>query len=137
MEPTSSGFEVIDEGECMALLRSSRVGRIAVTSEAVPAIFPVNYRMVDGRIAFRTGEDSKLRSAADDAVVAFEVDGVGAPSRGEWSVLAVGVAHDVRDPDEAADMAARLPDPWTPGDGDHVVAIVPRVVSGRRVPRAS
>ena len=129
----SEGFEALVEEECITLLGSSEVGRIAVTTGAVPAIFPVNYRLLDGQIVIRTGHDTKLHRASESAVVAFEVDHVDPVRHEGWSVLAVGVARNVNDPAVAASLRDRLPPPWAPGERDDVIAIVPEFVSGRRI----
>lgn len=121
------------EEECLKLLDSASLGRIAVTIGAVPAIFPVNYQLLDGQILFRTGEGTKLHNASDSAVVAFEVDEVDEVTHEGWSVLAVGVAREVRDRMLASSVLERLPHPWAPGRRNHLIAIVPEFVSGRRI----
>jgi len=68
------GLELLTEAEARALLSSGEVGRVGITVGALPAIFPVNYRIVDGRIFFRTAPGSKMSAAAEGTVVAFEVD---------------------------------------------------------------
>lgn len=78
-----NGLEILSSEECHELLRQSTVGRVAVTVAALPAIFPVNYAVLDGRIVFRTGEGTKLQAAVERAVVAFQVDHIdksGGPS---------------------------------------------------------
>jgi len=67
------GIGVLDEAECLELLSRSSIGRVAVTIGAVPAVFPVNFRLVDRSIVFRTGTGTKLDAAVRHAVVAFEV----------------------------------------------------------------
>jgi uncharacterized protein len=53
----------------------------------------VNYRLDGHRIVFRTQESGVLARACDDAVVAFEIDDIGADGRSGWSVLVVGLAR--------------------------------------------
>ena len=52
----SAGFEILDQAECFALLEKTRLGRVAVTIGALPAIFPVNFCIVAGQVVFRSGE---------------------------------------------------------------------------------
>ena len=127
------GLEVLAEDECLALLDTTDLGRIAVTIGAVPAIFPVNFRLIDGQIVFRTGKGTKLHHASESAVVAFEADGVDPATHNGWSVLAVGVAKEEHDHDRAQAALSVLPLPWAPGTRHHVIAIVPEFVSGRRI----
>jgi len=130
-----AGLEVMDEEECLELLSSRHVGRVAVTIGAVPAVFPVNFALLDGRIVFRTGSGTKLDAALRHSVVAFEVDDVDPTYRSGWSVLVVGVADEVRDP-AAVRRALALPlAPWAPGDRPQVVALQPEFISGRRILR--
>ena len=93
----AEGLEVLVAEQCLELLAGSRLGRIAVTIGAVPAIFPVHYRLLDGQIVFRTGQGTNLHAAAANTVVAFEVDDVDPSWVAGWSVLVVGVAREIRD----------------------------------------
>ncbi|HXQ91138.1 MAG TPA: pyridoxamine 5'-phosphate oxidase family protein [Acidimicrobiales bacterium] len=133
----TEGLEVLVAEQCLELLAGARLGRVAVTVGAVPAIFPVHYRLLDGQVVFRAGDGTDLHAAVADTVVAFEVDDVDPDWTGGWSVLVVGVARDVRDVDAVASALERAPDLWEPGPGAHVIAILPGMVSGRRFSRRS
>src|SRR5690242_2069976 len=86
----------LDDSECRQLLASKTLGRVAVTINALPAIFPVRYAVVDGDITFSVSDDPKLRTALNNVVVAFEVsDADPGPPHG-WTVLAIGVARSDR-----------------------------------------
>jgi nitroimidazol reductase NimA-like FMN-containing flavoprotein (pyridoxamine 5'-phosphate oxidase superfamily) len=78
--------------ECLRRLRAARIGRVAVTHRALPAIVPVNF-IVDRGILFRTTVDGMLDRACRGQVVAFEVDDLAEDGSGGWSVLVVGVAN--------------------------------------------
>ena len=128
-----AGFEALGEEECFELLGRGKIGRVAITMGAIPAVLPVNYCFVDGAIHFRTGEGAKLTAASQHAVVAFEVDEIDLLYHAGWSVLAIGMARVL---DSSADLAwaARLPlRAWAPGVRDRFVRIVPEFVSGRRI----
>ncbi|MDE3086994.1 MAG: pyridoxamine 5'-phosphate oxidase family protein [Acidobacteriota bacterium] len=117
----------------MALLAGVRVGRVAVSIGAVPAVFPVNFGVVDGTIVFRTGTGTKLDAATRNAVVAFEVDDLDPLYHEGWSVLVVGVADELTDR-ALLQRAEALPlSPWAPGRRDHFVRLQPEFVSGRRI----
>ena len=128
------GLAVMDEQECMEHLRNASVGRVAVTIGAVPAVFPVNFGVLeDGGIVFRTGTGTKLDAAMRNAVIAFEVDDVDPLYHEGWSVLVVGVADELRDPARIA-HALNLPlASWAPGTRDHLVCLHPDMISGRRI----
>lgn len=127
------GLDLLDEGECLALLSSASLGRVAVSMGALPVIFPVNYVVVEGAVLFRTGAGTKLAAATDNAVVAFEVDSFDEGEHSGWSVLVVGAAGVVSDPAEL-EAASRLPlVPWADGRRDHYVRVPVEFVSGRRI----
>jgi hypothetical protein len=125
------GLEVLSEEDSARLLAAGVVGRIGVTVGALPAIFPVNYRVVDGVILFRTTRESTLAAAAHGAVVAFEVDDYELMDRSGWSVLAVGQAE-VIDDDPSVPMMAG-PRPMVAGVHHALVRIVPTFLTGRRI----
>lgn len=131
------GLELLSEDEAHALLAQSEVGRIGITIGAMPAIFPVNYRLLDGAIVFRTAPGSKLSAAASGAVVAFEVDDYGVLDRSGWSVLAIGRAEVVADHDIIDRVNATGLQPFVDGTRTAIVRIEPTFVSGRRLVHAS
>ena len=100
MDVDRNGLEVLDRDECLRLLDSATLGRVAVTSAAVPTVLPVNFRLAGDRIVFRTGKGTKLAAATRNAVVAFEVDDIDPVQHTEWSVVVTGVACPIVDPSE-------------------------------------
>jgi len=127
------GLRILSTPECFLRLGRGGVGRVAVTMHALPAIFPVNYAVLDGDVVFRSSTGSKLNSATNHAVVAFEVDENDRMSHTGWSVLIVGHAHVVATADELA-AVSRLPlTPWANGMDDAFVRIATSVISGREL----
>ncbi|WP_460110274.1 pyridoxamine 5'-phosphate oxidase family protein [Streptomyces sp. YKOK-J1] len=120
--------------ECRALLSTHGVGRVAVTGpDGSPAVVPVNYEILDDAIAFRTAPGS-LPAAAVGTEVAFEVDHLDEPLSQGWSVLAVGTARAVTDPDAARRLAGgAYGEPWAGGERDMWVSIRPTRLTGRRI----
>jgi nitroimidazol reductase NimA-like FMN-containing flavoprotein (pyridoxamine 5'-phosphate oxidase superfamily) len=127
------GLELIDETEALRLLAHNEVGRVGLTIGALPAIFPVNYRLIDGCIVFRTAPGSKLSAAASNAVVAFEVDDFHGADRSGWSVLVVGTSEIADDLDTTSKVLAEKLEPWAEGPRFSIVRIRPGFVSGRRI----
>lgn len=130
------GLELLTEEDARALLALGEIGRVGITMGALPAIFPVNYRMVDGAIVFRTAPGSKMSAAADGAVVAFEVDDYQLADRTGWSVLAVGPSEIVHDVVMAAKVLEAGLEPMADGKRTTIVRITPTFVSGRRLVQA-
>ena len=54
---------VLSENECVALLGSRDLGRVAFRSEDTVEIFPVNYGLDGSTICFRTDPGTKRASA--------------------------------------------------------------------------
>jgi hypothetical protein len=125
-----NGLEVLGRQECLRLLSTGTIGRIGITSRALPAILPINYRVDGDRILFRTSPGTKLDAATHNAVVAFEVDHVDPIYHSGWSVLVTGVASDVSE-SEAAEVDATPR--WAPGPDGRLVAISINQISGRRL----
>jgi len=133
MEVDHDGLEVLSRAECLRLLRTAVVGRLALTSGALPTVMPVNFTLRGNEVVFRTGRNAKLDAATDDAVVAFEADDIDHVTRTGWSVVVTGVAREITDPEVLSqDWVRRLPR-WVPGGGSRVVAVSIDLVSGRRV----
>lgn len=128
-----TGLELLDRHECLALLARSSLGRIAVVGDGErPLIFPVNFALDGESIVFRTDPGTKLRRATH-GWVAFECDGVDGVYHTGWSVVASGLAEQVRNTAEIAELA-RLPLAlWCPGPKSAWIRVRPRMLSGRRI----
>ena len=127
------GLELLTEEESIELLAQAEVGRVGITMGALPAIFPVNYRWIDGTIVFRTSPGSKLSAALNNCVVAFEVDDYSATDRTGWSVLVVGRASVSHDLDTTLKVLAADLVPFADGHRTSIVRIEPGLISGRRI----
>ncbi|SDM35331.1 pyridoxamine 5'-phosphate oxidase family protein [Allokutzneria albata] len=126
-------LEILEPAECLRLLGSAEIGRIAYTDEALPAVVPVNFLLHNGAIVFRTGQGGKLAAAVRNAVVAFEVDDVDSGTRTGWSVTAIGYARVVYDAGEWKALARLGLCTWAPGAHQSFVVIVPEILRGRRI----
>ena len=127
------GLELLTDEQALQLLAGGEVGRVGITMGSLPAIFPVNYRLIDGAIVFRTAPGSKMSAATEGAVVAFEVDDYQLADRSGWSVLAIGRAEVVEDDELTVKLAAARLEPIVDGPRTAIVRIVPAFLSGRRL----
>lgn len=127
------GLVAIGDEECRRLLATETLGRVGLSVNALPVILPVNYRMVDGKVAFWSAPGLKLDAARDGLVVAFEVEGAYPADGARWSVLVVGMAGEVTDPDVVRRARATGLAPTPRGDRPHLIQIDPRFISGRRI----
>ena len=124
----------LDPAECWRLLRGAPLGRVGLTTPMGPRIIPVNHRVHDEDILFRTAPASLLGTYAADSELAFEVDHVDEPARQGWSVVALGKARLVEDMDEVTEIWLRGdPQPWADGSRNVYLRLGVREISGRRV----
>src|SRR3954468_17609578 len=127
-----TGMTILEPDVCLALLRPSDVGRLAVSIRDEPDIFPVNFIVDHGTVVFRTAEGTKLAAAVLGASVAFEVDGYDADAGEAWSVVLKGRAEEIERMQEVFDALDLPLFPWHAGPKHRFVRIAPDDVSGRR-----
>ncbi len=123
--------EDLDREECLRLLATQSVGRLAVSQPGwAPHVVPLNYVLLRDSIVFRTDEGTKLRLLATEAVT-FEVDFVDSFHRTGWSVVVQGLAY------EASGWEVEVEhlhiEPFAPGGKDHWAQLVPHSITGRRI----
>lgn len=114
--------------EAWAHLRSKSFGRLAVSLDGQPDIFPVNFLANETGILIRTEEGTKLERIDANPLVAFEVDDV--TSQRAWSVVVKGSAARMDDATVAAARRAPLW-AWAPEPKDVFVRIHPTEITGR------
>ena len=91
-------LETLDKAECLRLISPGGIGRIAFTGRYGLTVLPVNYKLHDGAIVFRTaqdsptGEDLRTGIAHAEYQVAFEIDQIDPQTREGWSDLIHGPA---------------------------------------------
>lgn len=126
-------IEILSEEECLELLRSRRVGRIAVVDHGQPLIFPVNYAADDRAVVFRTAPGMKLTEARMSKV-AFEVDEVDMDAGVAWSVMVQGIGYEITGTLDGLSERLRtlVVEPMAPGERSNWVAVMRREISGRR-----
>ena len=135
-EPVS---ERLTEAECLRLISPGGIGRLAYSGPAGPVVLPVSYRLYDGTILFRTGQDSPvgedLRTgiAGAEYKVAFEIDGLTTAGPEGWFVFVQGAAHHVDSDAERAAVLQAGVEPWPTGAREHFVRIIPTFITGRRI----
>jgi uncharacterized protein len=124
-----SGIEVLDRDQCLALLETDVVGRLAVVAGGAPAVFPVNYAMDSDAVVFRTAPGTKLDAGC------FEIDFFDRDRRTGWSVVVSGRLEEVTafDGSLSERVKALAVDPWAEGEKEHWLRLVPHVITGRSV----
>lgn len=121
----------LTEDECLELLATRQVGRLAYCDQDGPLAVPVNYVIHDGMVLFRTSPHTSLGQHAPSAAVAFEVDEIDDFTESGWSVLVRGTAAFVDDP--ATLPRDERPVPWAEGTRSLFVHVPGTSVTGRRL----
>lgn len=129
-----TGLDELDHDQSWELLGRRSVGRLAVSIDNKPDVFPVNYLLDEDTIVVRTAAGLKLAAAVLGAGVAFEVDTLDEESRTGWSVVVRGTAAEVTGLDDLL-AAHELPlETWADSDKTRFLRITPEVVTGRAIP---
>jgi nitroimidazol reductase NimA-like FMN-containing flavoprotein (pyridoxamine 5'-phosphate oxidase superfamily) len=132
-------LETLDEAECLRLIAPGGIGRLVFAGRWDLTVLPVNYKMLDGAILFRTAQDSAtdedLRTGIAHAEyrVAFEVDDFDMQAHEGWSVLVQGPAHHLDTEEERHHALAAGVEPWPAGSREHFIEIRPARLTGRRI----
>lgn len=130
-----SGLEVLDMEECLELLASVPIGRVAMIDGGEITVLPVNHVIDDeGRVCFRTAPGAKLDAGIMQHVVTFEADDFDEEDHTGWSVVVKGRADLVTDPDELERLRESGIRPWSnPSFRTNWVTLHPSSVTGRRI----
>jgi hypothetical protein len=131
-------FDAIGHQQCLDLIESNHVGRIAWQAADRTQILPITYAMHQGSVYFRTLPDGILAELAQPTSVALEVDELDQQTRSGWSIVLHGRTSAVSEPDDLADLwASESLVPWAVGNRTLFIRIVPESVSGRVVRRST
>jgi osmotically-inducible protein OsmY len=130
LDPAGADVDELDPDACFELLGAEGVGRLGIRDASGVDIFPVNYRVHDSKVYFRSGPGVKMIRVAAAPEVAFEVDGHDA--EWTWSVVVKGEAQRLDDDAEIIASGIQEVAPAHPSDKFNYVRIQPRQITGRR-----
>ena len=125
-----SHLREISKTECLELLASHRVGRVAYCDALGPVVLPVNYVLDHETVLIQISPHSTLAPHLRSERASFEIDDYDDYNQSGWSVLVRGNAAYV----EAADLPdSDRPVAWVEGQRTLHVRITPHAISGRRL----
>jgi uncharacterized protein len=134
MDTVTSSVDRLAPQELLDRLASARVGRLAFSHRALPALLAVNY-IVDGRELVLQTAAGPAHAAAQGrgSIVAFEVDEIDPKTNSGWSVVVTGHLREVT---EQSRIERYVRCPAFPRDARlrHFLVITPGLVSGRWFP---
>lgn len=130
-------LEILTKDECLAHLAGGGVGRFVFLTGQGPVALPVNFRLADDGVVFRTRRDGALVAAAG-TTVSLEADHIDEAMSEGWSVLITGRARLIEDPAELAGIIdlAEI-EPWPGGRREALMRIENATISGRRIRQGS
>jgi uncharacterized protein len=119
--------------ECLRLLKSVPVGRVAFSRNAMPAVEPVRFAVDRGHIFIAVSLVSALCPVLHQCVVALQVDSLGDASQSGWTVTVVGNAGEVDDPALTARLRGMGLTSWAAAETDRFMHISQGIVTGQRL----
>ena len=137
--PNEPFLDRLDEAECLRLISPGGIGRIVYMGRYGLTVLPVNYKLHQGSILFRTGQDSPTGEDLQTGIahaeyqVAFEIDDINPAAHEGWSVLIHGPAHQMTTDAERALVEESGVEPWGPGPKELAIRITPDRIAGRRL----
>ncbi len=136
-QPPGGVAEVLelDRTECYEMLRHGGIGRVVFCADRGPVALPVNFRLLDDDIVFRTG-DGPIRGAVDaDGLIGLEADRLDDALGEGWSVLATGHGALVEDAETLQRIDALEIQSWAGEHRPRVVRLHLDEITGRHIRR--
>jgi nitroimidazol reductase NimA-like FMN-containing flavoprotein (pyridoxamine 5'-phosphate oxidase superfamily) len=134
--PIQMMLDEIERDECLELLATQSIGRLAVPDHGYypPHIVPVNFALDDDKVVFRSDSGLKFKlSILAEHSVSFEVDSIDRAGRMAWSVVVQGRAELLNWEEVKGRDYESAVQPWAPGDKPQWIRIVPYTITGRRL----
>lgn len=133
--PTDAYLQVMSREECLRLLPTATIARIAYCSDGEVHVLPVNAVLYQDEVVVRTTYGGKLAAATAGATMTVEADEVDAATRTAWVVNVVGRSRLIEDLDDLALLELAHIEPWVPGDREFYIGVSLDTVTGRRIGR--
>ena len=124
--------ELLGDDECLRLLATASIGRLAYTESALPAVSPVSFALHGLEIVIPAPCGSSLTAAVRGAVVAFEADCYDAAERTGWYVTVVGHSRVISDVASVTALDALGPASWADQPHGCYIGVQVRLVRGAR-----
>jgi hypothetical protein len=124
---------VLDRSDCEALIRTGGIGRAVFRADGRPMALPVNFKMCEGDVVFRSTEHGAVSDIEPREPVSFEVDRIDEVMSEGWSVLAGGTMHRVTDPPQLVQIEALGIEPWAGGARSAYFCIQITSLTGRKI----
>ena len=118
--------------QCLELLGTRSLGRVALSRRALPTVVPVAYLLIGDRLWFTAPPAEWLLGEGQHPVVAFQVDKIDPHTFAGWSVVVVGVTQDVAPDHPDRSLLEAAGSPLRRGPDRVVAGLTTDHISGRR-----
>ena len=98
-----------------------------------PVALPVNFKMSNGDVVFRSAEGSEVSAISPEVQVSFEVDRIDDAMSEGWSVLATGKVRPSRAADQIDVVRALGIEPWAGGERRTYFRLSVTGVTGKKI----
>ena len=85
-----NGLEILERAECLQLLATAPIGRLAYVHTDIPAVIPVNIALSGDTMLFRLSTGSALTAIYSRQTIALEVDAIDLDACCGWSITIAG-----------------------------------------------
>jgi uncharacterized protein len=130
VDMTDLALRDLDHTECLALLATTNLGRLALTRRALPMIVPARYLVYDDRVVIHLSTGLDHIGWIDGEVVALQVSAFDDDQIHGWTVSITGAAHGTPDPTHIEDHPNA---PWIPRGGGDLITLSTDVMRGERL----
>lgn len=127
---TDLAVRELDRTECLALLATTNLGRLALTRRALPMIVPARYVVSDERAVIHLSTGLDHVAWLDGEVVALQVSAFDETQTYGWSVCVTGAAHGTPDPGRTQDHPKA---PWIATGGGDLITLSTDIIHGQRL----
>jgi uncharacterized protein len=127
---TDLAVRELDRTECLALLATTNLGRLALTRRALPTIVPARYLVNDERVVIHLSTGLDHVAWLDGEVVALQVSAFDETQTYGWSVCVTGAAHGTPDPIRTQDHPSA---PWIATGGGDLITLSTDIIHGERL----
>lgn len=125
-------IDTLDPAECLVLLGTVPVGRVAYWVSGTPRIEVINYVVDRGSVYIRMNVGDKSAAVARGNHFALEADRIDEVNGTGWDVTVVGPVTWLIDSEEI-ERAERLLHAWAPGERPKLAKIGLERILGRRI----
>jgi uncharacterized protein len=126
-------LENLDAEECLRLIATQAIGRVAFVVDGEPAVLPVSFALVGDLVVFRTALGSAFDILVRDAEVVFEVDQADPAYHSGWSVVGRGRAHGLERLMPQAELERLALRPWGLATPPGWIGVRLQEMTGRRI----